>query len=88
MKFGIIGAGMIAEFHAKAIAALPGAELAAVYARRDEAANHLAAPYGARAYTDLDAFLANEGLDIVTICTPRRSNSGRSSSHRRNSATQ
>ena len=70
MRFGIIGAGMIAHFHAKAIAAIPGAELAAVYARRTEAAESLTREYGGDAYNDLDAFLRHDGLDIVTICTP------------------
>ena len=70
MNFGIIGAGMIAEFHAKAIAAIPGAVLTAVYARSQPAADRLAHASGATAYTDLDAFLAHPGLGIVTICTP------------------
>lgn len=69
-NFGIIGAGMIAEFHAKAISAIPGANLAAVFARREDAASALTRAYGGTAYTDFDAFLANENLDIVTICTP------------------
>lgn len=68
--FGIVGAGMIAEFHAKSIAAMKGSEIAAVYSRRSEPASELAAKYGCTAYTDYDAFLNHEGLDIVTICTP------------------
>ena len=70
MRFGIIGAGMIAHFHAKAIAAMAGAELVAVYARRIEAAESLVQEYGGRAYDDLSAILQHDGLDIVTICTP------------------
>jgi len=70
MNFGIIGAGMIANFHAKAIAAMTGAELTAVYARRLDAAITLTGEHGGTAYSDLDAFLAHPGLDIVTICTP------------------
>ena len=70
MRFAIIGAGMIAEFHARAIRAMPGAELAAVYARRDEAARDFAARHDCYAFSDLDALLADPGIDIVTICTP------------------
>ena len=70
MRFAIIGAGMIAEFHARAIRAMPGAELAAVYARRDEAAQGFAARHDCRPFSDLDALLAEPDIDIVTICTP------------------
>lgn len=70
MRFGIIGAGMIAQFHAKAIAAMPDAELVAVYARRSDAAESLTRAFGGDAYTDLTDFLRHDGLDIVTICTP------------------
>ncbi len=69
-KFGIIGAGMIAEFHAQAIAAMSGAELVAVFARRKAAADEFAARNQCRAYSDLARFLEHEPLDIVTICTP------------------
>ena len=70
MNFGIIGAGMISRFHAKAIAAMDGCALRSVFSSRLEAAEQLASQYGAKAYSDLDAFLADEQLDIVTIGTP------------------
>lgn len=38
MKFGIIGAGMIGHFHAKAITAMTGGELQSVFDLRIEAA--------------------------------------------------
>ena len=70
MRFGIIGAGMIAGFHARAIAAMADAELVAVYARRAAAAAEMTGQFGGTAYDDLDAFLGHDGLDVVTICTP------------------
>lgn len=70
MKFGIIGAGMIANFHAKAIAAMEGGELHSFYGRRQEAVDELVAENGGRGYTDLEEFLADPELDIVTIATP------------------
>ena len=70
MKFGIIGAGMIAKFHAKAIEAMEGGELHSVYGRRPEAVAELAAELGCKPYSDLDAFLSDPELDIVTIATP------------------
>ena len=67
---GIVGTGMIAAFHAKAIAAMAGAELVACCARRAEQVEAFAAEHGGAAYTDLAAFLAHPGLDAVAICTP------------------
>ncbi len=69
-RFGIVGAGMIAEFHAKAIEAMEGAEVAAIYSRRLQPADAFAAQHDCVSYTDYEAFLRHEGLDIVTICTP------------------
>lgn len=61
---------MIANFHAQAIKAMEGGELHSVYARRQEAADETANEHGCKAYTDLDAFLADPELEIVTIATP------------------
>jgi predicted dehydrogenase len=68
--FGIVGCGMISEFHAQAIAAIPGAKLVAAYDAVAEKAEALAAKHGARAYRSLGAFLKVPNLEIVTICTP------------------
>lgn len=70
MKFGIIGSGMIARLQAKAISAMDGGSLHSVYNHRAGGAEQLAAEYGVRAYDDLDAFLADPDLEIVTVCTP------------------
>jgi len=70
MKFGIIGAGMIGHFHAKAITAMTGSSLHSVFDLRAEAADRLAGDYGAVAYSDISAFLADPELEIVTIGTP------------------
>lgn len=61
---------MIANFHAKAIAAMEGGELHSFYGRRQEAVDELVAENGGIGYTDLDEFLADPELDIVTIATP------------------
>ncbi len=70
MKFGIIGAGMIGHFHAKAITAMNGGELLSVFDLRAEAAEKLATEYGAKSFSNIDEFLADPELDIVTIGTP------------------
>lgn len=70
MKFGIIGAGMIGQFHAKAITAMEGGELHSVFDLRQESADKLAEEYGAEGYSDIESFLADPELEIVTVGTP------------------
>jgi len=70
MKFGIIGAGMIANFHGQAIKAMEGGELHSLYGRNAEKTQQTAQELGCKAYSDLDAFLADPELEIVTIATP------------------
>jgi predicted dehydrogenase len=70
MKFGIIGAGMIGHFHAKAITAMTGGTLHSVFDLRQEAAEKLASEYGGTAYSDMAKFLADDELEIVTVGTP------------------
>ena len=69
MGFGIIGCGMIAGFHSKAIAAA-GGELIGCYDTFPQAAEKLAKENGATPYQDLKEMLANPAIDIVTIGTP------------------
>ncbi|MEO0417126.1 MAG: Gfo/Idh/MocA family oxidoreductase, partial [Verrucomicrobiota bacterium] len=61
---------MIANFHAKAIEAMADGELHSFYGRRQDAVNELLSEFGGKGYTDLDEFLADPELDIVTIATP------------------
>ncbi len=70
MKFGIIGAGMIGHFHAKAITAMQGGTLHSVFDQRPEAAEKLANEYGITCYGEIEAFLADPELEIVTVGTP------------------
>jgi predicted dehydrogenase len=69
-NFGIIGCGMIAGFHAKAIAAA-GGQLVACFDTFPQSAQRLAGEYsGCKPYTELKEFLADKSIDIVTIGTP------------------
>jgi UDP-N-acetyl-2-amino-2-deoxyglucuronate dehydrogenase len=70
--FGIIGCGMIAEFHARAIAEIYSARLVAAFSRSAENGAKIASlSLGeCRVYDDLDAMLAHPGLDVVCVCTP------------------
>ncbi len=68
--FGIIGGGMIANFHAQAIQAMKGGQLGAIYARNTEKAKMLGKKYNCKAYHQLADLLADKTIDIVTIATP------------------
>ncbi len=70
MKFGIIGTGMIAHFHAKAIQAMTGGELHSCFNRNAEKAESFAAEYGIQSYANLDGFLADSEIMVVTVATP------------------
>ncbi|HVU70673.1 MAG TPA: Gfo/Idh/MocA family oxidoreductase [Ktedonobacteraceae bacterium] len=70
LRFGIVGAGVIAPTHAKAISGLPEAELVAVADILPQKAEKLAAAYGCTAYADVQQMLRREKLDVVEICTP------------------
>ncbi|MCF7730541.1 MAG: Gfo/Idh/MocA family oxidoreductase [Akkermansiaceae bacterium] len=70
MNFGIIGTGMIARIHASAISAIAGSRLHSVCNHRLAGAANLAADYQIPAFDDLQRFLSDPSLDIVTICTP------------------
>jgi predicted dehydrogenase len=68
--FGIVGCGMISTFHARAIADVRGAKLVACFDTREAAAEKFAADNHCKAYTKLDAMLADSNVDVVTIATP------------------
>ncbi len=68
--FGIVGCGMIADFHARAIEEMKGGHLACVFSRSKTNADRVANAFGCASYQDYKAFLAHPGLDIVAIATP------------------
>lgn len=70
VRFGIVGAGMIAESHAKAIAEVEGARLTAVASRNPDSAARLAAEFGGEAVNSLEAMLARDDVDAVCVTTP------------------
>jgi UDP-N-acetyl-2-amino-2-deoxyglucuronate dehydrogenase len=68
--FGIIGCGMIAHFHARAIGDIRGARLVACHDAIAWAADKFAGESGCKAYHKLDDMLADPAVDVVTIGTP------------------
>ncbi|OQA47400.1 MAG: 1,5-anhydro-D-fructose reductase [Chloroflexi bacterium ADurb.Bin325] len=70
LGFAIIGPGKVGHIHARILAALPGARLAAVCGRNAERTAAFAAQYAAQPYTDLSELLADPAVDAAIICTP------------------
>src|SRR6266568_1001923 len=70
LRFGIIGCGVIARFHAEAITSLPDAQLIAVADSIPERAQKLGEAFQVTPYSDFQEMLAREQLDVVDICTP------------------
>lgn len=70
--FGIIGCGVIGPTHADAILANAeqGARLVAVYDEVPSAAQKMAERYNVPAFSNLEEFLAQPDLDVVSICVP------------------
>jgi UDP-N-acetyl-2-amino-2-deoxyglucuronate dehydrogenase len=69
MRVGIIGGGNISDTHARAVQAIEGLSVAAVYGANAERSARLAAAFGASSYDNFERFLAH-GLDFVIIGSP------------------
>lgn len=70
LKIGIIGTNFISDDFCEAAMQVPGAELYAVYSRRQETGEAFAAKHSIpRTYTDYEEFL-DSGLDAVYVASP------------------
>ena len=68
LGIGVVGAGRIGTAHAELLALhVPGAQLVAVADPRPEAAEALAATFGARPFTDAGALISDEEVDAVVV---------------------
>lgn len=67
---GIVGCGMIANFHARAITDAEGAHLVGAVSRRLEGTQEFAQKHGCKAYASLEEMLADDEIGAVSICTP------------------
>ncbi|GGO96850.1 Gfo/Idh/MocA family protein [Actinomyces gaoshouyii] len=77
VRFGVVGAGFIAAWFARAVAAEPAAEIVAVTSARPERAAAYAAKHGVpHAHPTLEAMLAEHGpdcaapIDVIYIASP------------------
>lgn len=67
---GIIGTGKVAHLHAAALVNNPTSNFTAVLGRTPERTQAFADQYGVKAFTDLDAYLSESGVEASTVCTP------------------
>ncbi|WP_310376434.1 Gfo/Idh/MocA family protein [Catenuloplanes atrovinosus] len=66
---GLVGAGGVAQRHARVLSSLPDVQVTAVTDVVAEAATALADPYGARVLPDVAAVI-DSGVDAVYVCVP------------------
>lgn len=69
-NFGVVGSGLIADFHARAIGDLDNAKFAGCCDKIPERAAALAEKYDARAFETYEDMVASDDVDVVTIATP------------------
>jgi len=68
--FGVIGAGMIGNFHADAIKQLPNAKLVCICDTAPGSAAKCAEKHKCEADDNLERFLSRPDIDVVTVATP------------------
>jgi predicted dehydrogenase len=69
-KFGIVGAGLIADFHAKAIQNLENASLIGICGSNSDKARRLAYKYNCKTFENLEELMCTNDIEIVVIATP------------------
>lgn len=69
-RIGIVGAGGVAERHARVLSSFPDATVVGIADLAPERAAALAREVGAEAYRDADALLADIDVDCLYVCTP------------------
>src|SRR2546421_5254376 len=72
LGFAIVGCGMIARFHARALAEVPGTRLMALVSRSEAAARTMADELGLSCslHTSLAEALARPDVQVVIVTTP------------------
>lgn len=70
VRFGIIGCGMIANFHASALKDSAATELIGCVSRSIEKTKQFAEKHHCKSYETLEEMLADPEIDAVSICSP------------------
>ena len=71
-RVAVLGAGFIADIHLESYKRfVPDAEVTAIYSRNPDRADRIAKHWGIpRAFSDVDALIAEAECDVVDICLP------------------
>ena len=73
LKVALVGAGYIANYHARGLQAIPDVEIAAVVALPLEAAQEFADKYGIKEATeDVTTLVNRPDIDAAVIATPNK----------------
>lgn len=67
---GILGCGMIAEYHAKAILELPALSLVGAFDVREESRRTFCQTYGGTPFSSAEALMESPSVDVICICLP------------------
>jgi UDP-N-acetyl-2-amino-2-deoxyglucuronate dehydrogenase len=68
--FGLVGCGLIADFHGKAIQAAPGAALIAASDPQQQRREKFCADFGCEEAASFEALLADERIQVINVLTP------------------
>lgn len=68
--FGLLGAGLIAPFHAKSLQASRNGRLVAIADLMPERVQKIAGEFGCAACSSLDELLANPEIQVINVLTP------------------
>ena len=69
-RFGIIGSGVISEYHAQAIKAQPNGKIVAVSDIVRKSADKFASKYNCEVIDDWKKMIIRDDIDAVCVCTP------------------
>ena len=70
VQVAVLGAGFMGSTHARAYAAMPEVEVAAIFAPSPDRGGALAEEIGSRWSDDMAALLADPDIDAVDVCLP------------------
>lgn len=70
LGFGIVGCGLISDFHGKAVQATDGARLIAATDPNAERLNDFCSRFNCEAAASFEALLADDRIDVVNVLTP------------------
>src|ERR1700719_5075179 len=70
IHIGLSGGGNITETHARAVNAIPGAQISAIYGSNAEKVARLCRAHGGNPLADFDGFLSHRPMQAVILGSP------------------